>query len=243
MLQLKIEKMNFHMIPCHVVYPFENTGKSVIFYHGWSSKGELQINRAALLAAHGYTVFIPDAVNHGERQALSNYYTLEGYDIFWKTIFKNAEEFPFLLEMISSKGYHSPFLIGHSMGGFSVLGIASAYGTDIKGAVSFNGSGDWGLSHLFMQARFGVSCGNAWPLSEELTIRNPMNHLQEIKECPLLLSNGESDLSVDPRAQDGFYKALIKEGGKVKKASYSGLGHFVTTNMMDDALAWMDTIK
>ena len=92
MMQLKVEKVKYGLIPCYVVYPIRETGKTVIFYHGWSSKGELQVNRAAFLAVHGYTVFIPDAVNHGERHALSDYYTSEGYDIFWKTIFSNVEE-------------------------------------------------------------------------------------------------------------------------------------------------------
>ena len=45
----------------------------------------------------GIQFFIPDAVNHGERHALSDYYTSEGYDIFWKTIFSNVEEFPFFI--------------------------------------------------------------------------------------------------------------------------------------------------
>ena len=97
-MPLKIEKVIFGLIPCYVVYPIRETGKTVIFYHGWSSKGELQVNRAAFLAVHGYTVFIPDAVNHGERHALSDYYTSEGYDIFWKTIFSNVEEFPFYMK-------------------------------------------------------------------------------------------------------------------------------------------------
>lgn len=115
MMQLKVEKVKYGSIPCYVVYPIRETGKTVIFYHGWSSKGELQVNRAAFLAVHGYTVFIPDAVNHGERHALSDYYTSEGYDIFWKTIFSNVEEFPFLYERIFSCGYEKPFLMGHSM--------------------------------------------------------------------------------------------------------------------------------
>ncbi len=99
-MQLKVEKVKYGSIPCYVVYPIRETGKTVIFYHGWSSKGELQVNRAAFLAVHGYTVFIPDAVNHGERHALSDYYTSEGYDIFWKTIFSNVEEFPFLWDIL-----------------------------------------------------------------------------------------------------------------------------------------------
>lgn len=79
-----------------MVYPIRETGKTVIFYHGWSSKGELQVNRAAFLAVHGYTVFIPDAVNHGERHALSDYYTSEGYDIFGKQFLAMWKNFLFI---------------------------------------------------------------------------------------------------------------------------------------------------
>lgn len=45
MMQLKVEKVKYGLIPCYVVYPIRETGKTVIFYHGWSSKGELQVNR------------------------------------------------------------------------------------------------------------------------------------------------------------------------------------------------------
>ena len=73
--------------------------------------------------------------------------------------------------------------------------------------------------------------------------RNPLNHLSDIKRCPLLLINGECDTSVDPRAQVHFFDAFKKAGGAGKKIEYPGLGHFVTTNMMDDAVAWMETVK
>lgn len=72
--------------------------------------------------------------------------------------------------------------------------------------------------------------------------RNPLNHLSDIKRCPLLLINGECDISVDPRAQVHFLM-LLKAGGAGEKIEYPGLGHFVTTNMMDDAVAWMETVK
>ena len=80
-------------------------------------------------------------------------------------------------------------------------------------------------------------------LYEELEKRNPLNHLSDIKRCPLLLINGECDTSVDPRAQAHFFDAFKKAGGAGEKIEYPGLGHFVTTNMMDDAVAWMETVK
>lgn len=96
------------------------------------------------------------------------------------------------------------------MGGLSVLGIAASHSAHLRGIVSFNGSGDWELSHLFMQARFGISFGRNWILYEELEKRNPLNHLSDIKRCPLLLINGECDTSIDPRAQVSFLMLLKK---------------------------------
>lgn len=36
---------------------------------------------------------------------------------------------------------------------------------------------------------------------------------------------------------------LKKRAVPGKKIEYPGLGHFVTTNMMDDAVAWMETVN
>lgn len=40
-----------------------------------------------------------------------------------------------------------------------------------------------------------------------------------------------------------FFDAFKKAGGAGEKIEYPGLGHFVTTNMMDDAVAWMETVN
>ena len=69
--------------------------------------------------------------------------------------------------------------------------------------------------------------------------RSPLYYKERLKGVRLLLLNGESDLSVDPRAQTHFYSVMKNEGVDVNKITYSGLGHFVTTNMMDEAVSWM----
>ena len=33
--------------------------RPVVFYHGWSTDSEKQLSKALLMAAYGYTVFIP----------------------------------------------------------------------------------------------------------------------------------------------------------------------------------------
>ena len=95
------------------------------------------------------------------------------------------------------------------------------------------------LSHLFMQARFGISLGRNWPLYDVLEKEQPLSHIEEIRSIPLFMTNGESDISVDPRAQAHFFEALETAGGDVTRITYPRLGHFVTTNMLDDALKWL----
>lgn len=238
-MQLQIEKVYVGDIPVQIVHPLQDEGKAVILYHGWSSRGEYQLTKAGILALYGYTVFIPDAIHHGERQALADYYQVEDYDIFWNTIFQNIEEYPALLDFVKSKGYGKPYIMGHSMGGMTVLGIGAAYPGTMKGIVSFNGSGDWLLTHLFMQARFGVAIVRDWPLYDVLEKKTPLAHVEALKEIPIFLTNGESDASVDPRAQAHFFSVLEQSSTQVSRIVYPGLGHFVTTNMMDDALRWM----
>lgn len=243
MNQLKTEKMEIHGIPVTVVHPPVETGKPAILYHGWSSCSEYQITKASILAVNGYTVFIPEALYHGERGALTDYYQKEDYDIFWKTIFRNMEEFPFLSSYIKERFSEKPFILGHSMGGLSVLGIGSIHGQDLKGIVCFNGSGDWLMTHLFIQARFGMYVEKDWPLYDEIEKKSPINHLDTLKNVPIFMTNGDSDNSIDPRAQAHFYDELVKAGGKAERVTYPFLGHFVTTNMMDDGMKWMEGIS
>lgn len=166
------------------MHPPIETGNPAILYHGWSSRAEYQLTKASILAVNGYTVFIPEALYHGERGALKDFYQKEDYDIFWKTIFRNMEEFPFLSDYIKARYSEKPFILGHSMGGLSVLGIGSAYGKDVKGIVSFNGSGDWLLTHLFIQARFGIYVKKTGPFMMKSKRNRPWPILIPLRMCP-----------------------------------------------------------
>lgn len=143
-MQLKSEKIYIGEIPVYVVHPIREEKGPVIFYHGWSSNALAQMSRAALLAVNGYTVYLPEALHHGERDPLEDYYVVEDYPVFWNTIFNNIEEYKSLYEFITAKEKMAPFIMGHSMGGMTVLGIACKYPDKVRGVVSFNGSGDWG---------------------------------------------------------------------------------------------------
>ena len=103
MLQLHIEKSYVGDIPVRIVHPIRDEGKALILYHGWSSRGEYQTTKAAVFALHGYTVFVPDAIHHGERDALSDYYRLEDYSIFWETIRQNVREYEALHDFVRER--------------------------------------------------------------------------------------------------------------------------------------------
>lgn len=243
MSQLKVEKAYCGKIPLYIVYPIRETKHSVIFYHGWSSEAKCQLSRAYLLAVQGYTVYLPNAVCHGERDRLEDYYTMKAYPVFWKTIIQNIKEFPTLYSYIKNEGKDQPFLMGHSMGGMSVMGIAAAYPDLSKGIVSFNGSGDWLLTHVFLQARFGVYMGENRDFCTMLKEFSPINQAEKMAKLPMLLTNGESDESIDLRAQEHFFESMKKYSSSIQRITYPKLGHFVTTNMMDDAISWMESVR
>lgn len=240
MIQFDTELVKIGDIPVRIVHPIrKDRTRCVVFYHGWSSCSELQMTRALVLAAHGYTVLLPDSIFHGSRGMLPDYYSVEVYGTFWETIFRNIDEFSEIGKWLHEHSFSVPWVMGHSMGGLTVIGLAAQYPKGIRGAVSFNGSGDWLLTHLFIQARFGVAEPRDWPVYEEIDKKSPMHCLQELKNVPVFMTNGEADPSIDPRAQAHFAEALSKAGGHGVHITYPGLAHFVTTNMLDDALAWM----
>lgn len=241
MIQFDVEETRVGEIPVRIVHPLrEDRAQCAVFYHGWSSSGVLQLSRAILLAAHGYTVLLPDAVHHGARGTLPDYYSIGAYEVFWETIFQNQREFPALRQVLTERGFGRPWVLGHSMGGMTVLGVAVSCPDAIRGAVSFNGSGDWLLTHLFIQARFGMLEPRDWPLYDAIAEASPLHHLEALKDVPVFMTNGEADPSIDPRAQAHFAEELARAGGRAVRVTYPKLAHFVTTNMMDDALAWME---
>lgn len=241
--QLSHEKIYVDGIPVYITHPVEDTGKAVIFYHGWSSGALSQRSRALLFAVSGYTVYTADAVHHGERQPLSDYYTPEVYPLFWDTIEQNMKESDRLIHFVKEQGDRQIFLAGHSMGGMSVLGIAYCHPETLCGVVSFNGSGDWLLTHLFIQARFGVYMGEERPLFSFIRDSSPLSNVGRLISVPLFLTNGDADISIDKRAQIHFAEQVREKDGHVTHTIYPLLGHFVTTNMMNDAIAWMDTVS
>ena len=127
----------------------------VLFYHGWTSQKEYQSVRGHLLAAYGYDVLIPEAVNHGERGPI-DYNSPASYGEFWQTIFQNIREAPSIIKYIRKWRRHVPCaVVGHSMGAFTALGVMTHY-TEFRTAVALNGSGWWDESDRRFRAALHI---------------------------------------------------------------------------------------
>lgn len=213
----------------------------VLFYHGWSSCKEYQAARGRLLAAYGYDVLIPDAVNHGERGRL-DYESHDTYSDFWQTIFQNIREVPSMIQYIRSwRPGKEMAVMGHSMGAFTALGAATHYDV-FKTAVAMNGSGWWNESDRRFRASLQIDKPKGYrTLTMQMRAMDPYDYLPRLAGRSVLALNGGADDVVDPHAQALYMDKVGQTEGVVGKSiTYDGLGHFVTTNMMGDAIQWLD---
>ena len=231
-------------IPCIVLKPRNQNGKlaTIIFYHGWSSNKEMQKFRGFILASLGYQVIIPDSIHHGERNPI-DYNNMDNMGkYFWKTILNNIKESKDIIDTSIDLYDMDPaniVVMGHSMGGFTAAG-AFTHDKRIRTSIIVNGSFNWGMSNeIFLQ-----QLGKNITVEEEDEIKrlDPMNNLDKLINRPILMLNGGSDEVVPMEPQKIFYdkiRGLYKDGSKVKFIKHIGVGHFVTTGMMEDTAKWL----
>ncbi|MCH4167020.1 MAG: alpha/beta fold hydrolase [Megasphaera sp.] len=213
----------------------------VLFYHGWTSTKELQSVRGHLLAAYGYDVLIPDAVNHGERGPI-DYETEGAYPEFWQTIFQNIREAPALIDYIRTCYKETPVAVmGHSMGGFTALGVMT-HCSECKTAVAINGSGWWDESERRFRASLHIAKPDGYKtLMMQIAAMDPYDYTQRLAGRSVLALNGGADTVVDNAAETMYMEKVLKESKVDSKfITYDETGHFVTTNMMGDAIDWLN---
>ena len=72
-------------------------------------------------------------------------------------------------------------------------------------------------------------------------VTDPYRHMHLLKGRAILSLNGADDKTVNPLSQQGYMQALAThEEVRSLYKTYDGVGHVVTTNMMGDALEWLD---
>ncbi len=240
------KRINIGGIPAILFRPKEKEGlfPSIVLYHGWSSRKEFQRLRGFMLASVGYQVIIPDAIYHGERNPLPSYDAENAGKLFWKVIFNNMEESYTLIDGLVSE-YDADVnrigVIGHSMGGFTAAGIFT-HNPYIKSLVVLNGSCYWEHSNKLFQKNLKIEVNEEVDqLAEKVSKLDPMNNLNLLVDRPILLLHGEMDAVVPIESQRIFYhkiKDMYNNKDRIRFVGYPNLNHFVTTNMMEEAIAW-----
>ena len=115
-------------------------GKTVIFYHGWGTSVESNLDVAQEIASRGHRVVVPEIIYHDTRKPLDNHFNIETTQhYFWKTIYKSIDEFDDFIKQFNVP-MEEVIVVGSSMGGFIANGIFANH-KNIGGLVNINGMG------------------------------------------------------------------------------------------------------
>lgn len=247
---IKEEKIYIDNIPLIRLKPDLEVEKlpTIIFYHGWGSSKEGQRMRAYMLGNLGFQVLIPDSINHGERSSIDYDDSNNLRDYFWDTVVRSMEESEKILEFAIENldaDIDRIGVSGHSMGGFISSGIFT-HNDKVKAGVILNGSCDW--SYFNQIAGKMAEKDSDIPIEDLLKEMegkfihlDPRDHMDKIKDRPILLLNGGADRVVPVEGQKQFYaraRKVYSDKRLIKLIEYNYLDHFVTTNMMEDTLKW-----
>lgn len=240
------DKIQIGDIPAIIFRPKNVEGKlpSIIFYHGWSSNKESQRIRGLIYAMVGYQVLIPDAIYHGERNPIE-YDSLENAKYFWKTIFNNLRESDLLVEKLIKEYDGDPnniSIAGNSMGGFTAAGVFT-HNPKLKSLLVFNGSCAWEKSTGVLVDLLNIEMTDELrEIQKDIRKLDPINHLDLLKDRPIVMLHGQADSVVSIEEQRLFMdkiKPLYKDKSKISLIEYPRLDHYITTNMMEDSIAWL----
>lgn len=238
------EEMVISGVPVIRMIPegLEGPLKTIIFYHGLGSKKENQRYRGHVLSSFGFQVIVPDALHHGERDAKDTEDPVEIRKYFWQAIINSTKESSQLIDKIISdlRGDEDYIYVsGHSMGGFTSAGVIT-HEDRVRCAIPINGSFNWGRSNEMLRETLGSSIDVIEEEEPRIKELDPSNNLEKIKDENILILHGDKDLSVDIEIQRDFYKTMKDMDAKnIKMIEYEGLGHFTTTNMMEDIIKYL----
>ncbi len=244
------EKINIDNIPALLFQPKNKTGQlhTIILYHGWSSSKESQRIRAFILCSLGYQVVVPDAIHHGERGLLDYADPNNVRDYFWSVVFKNINESGKIIDYTiknNNANKDTITVLGHSMGGFTSAGIFT-HNPMVKAMVVINGSCNWSHTNsIFKENPAFVNSVDYEEIEEKIESLDPMNNLDKIINRPILILHGEADNVVPIGSQHIFYeklKPMYSHKEDIDFIQYPNLGHFVTTNMMEQVAIWLQNI-
>lgn len=213
---------------------------TIFYYHGWSSSKNRQRFIGSVLAAFGFQTILPDAINHGEREAFDDY-SAAGYGHFIPTIMQNLREFQPLKEYALnelSADENRLAVSGHSMGGFTAAGIFT-HNLELKTAVIFNGAFAWQNAINENEKRYHTA---HIELSSTEKKADPANNLDKLQNRPIFLLHGEKDSLVPFEVQKAFYEtaqARYSDKNAIRFMPVARMDHYISVQMLNEAIIWL----
>ena len=238
---ITITREEINAVPCLKFEPkgYEGLLPTVIYYHGWHSSKDAKRFEAQVIASNGYQVIVPDALHHGDRDAIDhdNQQNLEIY--LWEIILQSVKESKKFIEVIINEHEADSTrigIMGSSMGAITAGGIF-AHNPDVKCLVGFNGIFAWQeaikINHLPSTSEVNMELIKHYDL---------MTNGDKIKERAILILHGTEDTSVPIESQRLFFNKMIplyiKDPNKLEFIEESNVNHRVTTGMLQEAVTW-----
>lgn len=227
-------------VPCLKCKPKDAKGllPTVIYYHGWHSSKEFIKFQAMTIASYGYQLIIPDALYHGERNAIDHDDPQNVERYVWEIIFQSVKESRNFIESVVKDHEADPIRIGvmgSSMGAITAGGIF-VENTGLKCLVGFNGTFAWKeavkRNHLPTSPNY----------SQLIEYYDPMNNGEKINERAISILHGVDDTSVPIETQKLFYNHMLslytEDPSKIELIEYSKIDHRITTGMLERAISW-----
>lgn len=218
---------------------------TIILYHGWSSSKETQRMRGFILSSAGYRVVIPDAIHHGERNALSDYSFDKG-DELWASIFNSIDEWDILIDgLIEKYGVNKDKIgvIGNSMGGITAGGVYSR-NKYIKALIVLNGSMAWENTNNLIKDEINITMTEKLKdIEAKIKEIDPIENTELLVNRPILLLHGDCDTTISIESQKMCFEHIspkYKDKEKINLIEYPGLNHLVTTNMIEDSIVFFN---
>lgn len=233
------EKTVIQGVPAYVYKAQCDTRAGIVFYHGLGSCAQKNRFRAGILASHGFHVVLPEALHHGERGAV-DFDDVRNVGLYvYAVINQNVREFPAMRAKLAELGAGRVMTMGHSMGGFTSASVFSAY-TDVDACCNLNGTFHFAKAAQKMNE---LSDEDRRYIEEHGTKPEwmPEEHLDRLKDRPILSIGGEADRVIPIEWQwefNAMLEPLYTKKENFRQINIPFLGHFLTTNMMEEAVAW-----
>jgi alpha-beta hydrolase superfamily lysophospholipase len=231
---VRVERHEAEGIP---VWLFANHGAAgrlplVFVLHGLHSRKERHLDLCLRLANAGFRACAVDSRSHGERadadtpalqQART---TAEFAAAFARSVAGTVEDVAALATYFGGDAYA---IVGHSMGGY-VATLAALADTRVNVIVNISGSLDVGRTTTEGNTEF-----DRWV---------PERRAAELLGRAVLLLHGDSDETIPVEGARRLYTALCSIRGadgpqKAAYVEYAGVGHELTPQMTEEAVAWV----